>query len=529
MLGTACTEEKQGFPSLIEPTTDTLDVAGTTADTLEDTFDPWNLPGGGLAGDKPHPDGGSDGGGDSAEPCRSGAIRGVFCAAELPTGTCLSLSTQLQDCYGNVVAAPTSIAASGSFHISDAPLGIAGLTISGENFVYFCEVVVQPGVDAVLDPANCVCETSWCPTLSTVPCDAVLFDVCNCQDDDCDGAIDEDCADVCNCKDDNCDGVADEHCFDGCDCVDNNCDGIIDEDCGHSPTLPTYFSEFLPICEGTGVCKDGSAMTQCLTLSTCSENAPMGNLALDCNGDNKPDECPTCPPIELVVIVDISGSMEEEFFSLCELIPLLFKILGDSGITLSTEAYAMGSYWIQDAAAFPELSVCLGSSLHETYGPDVLPQSISQVGSLELDTEGWAGAIAAVVKHKTWADDTLKLIVPVSDEAPVWGDPFDAKDQLGVDFVVDLCQSRGVTVAPIIGYGANLDVLDAADQFAKKTGGLVYATAIAADMTAHALLSLVATRCALETDCNLNEKPDLCESNIETDKNNNLILDSCEQ
>lgn len=526
-LGPSCAEEKQGFPSLIGPDEGTVDVSEGPPDTENDSVNPWNLPGGGLAGTKPDADGDPDGDGP-VDPCLTGAINGVLCTSDLPLGTCLSLSADLVDCHGNAVTTPQHIAVGGGFDIPDAPLGIVGLSIQAQGFVYLCEVVVLPGVVSELDPTNCVCKSEWCPALLLAACDVSLFDTCNCRDDDCDGAVDEDCFDACNCQDDNCDGVVDEDCSDGCDCLDNDCDGVVDEDCGATTSIPEFSSDFLSICEGSGICTDGSPLTACLPVATCSESNPVVGLELDCNSDGKPDQCPVCPLIELVVLVDISGSMEEEFFSLCETIPQLFDLLKDAGVTHSTEVYAMGSYWIPDAAAYPELAACLGSSLHKTYGPDVMPASITEVDSLRFDTEGWATAISAVAKNKRWAPDTLRLIVPISDEAPIWGDPFDTQDQQGIDFAADLCQRLGVTVAPLVGWGATADVHRAANQLAEKTNGLVYATGMATDLTAHALLTIVLTRCAVETDCDLNLIPDMCELDAQTDKNKNSIPDVCE-
>jgi hypothetical protein len=132
-----------------------------------------------------------------------------------------------------------------------------------------------------------------CPPVCTP-----LSEVCNGQDDDCDGVTDEGCPpptmcgpEVCNGKDDNCDGVTDEGCPpptkcspEVCNGKDDDCDGMIDENC--MSCMP-----FKEICNGKDDDCDGMVDEGC---GMCPAQADEVCDGLDNDCDLEIDE--GCPP-----------------------------------------------------------------------------------------------------------------------------------------------------------------------------------------------------------------------------------------
>lgn len=204
---------------------------------------------------------------------------------------------------------------------------------------------VDEGFSFQSDPANCgVCGQSCTGSCSRGVCDggdlgvdlgcAARVEVCNGEDDNCDGNVDEgvknacgECGEVpeelCNGLDDDCDRIADEDVLNACgtcgQVTEAPCNGI-DDDCDEQT------DEALPPPEGCGACEPDELLCDGLD-DDCDERIDEGLLSA----------CGTCgpPPNELCngLDDDCDGATDED-------IPQLGEVCSSSGQGLCVQAGA---------------------------------------------------------------------------------------------------------------------------------------------------------------------------------------------
>lgn len=440
--------------------------------------------------DVENPDSTQEGGNE--EPCKTGSIRGLFCnPGETADSTCTQLSLSAT-CSGENFEANLPLAAGGAFVIENVPSGIQTLNVSLGFMQAECTLVVDGGKETLVTINDCDCLNDGdCSSLFSPICwPETLLDDCNCQDDDCDGEIDEDCIDGCDCVDSNCNGVIDEDCLDICDGVDQNCDGFKDEDCPF--------------------------VNQCLP-------SPEFTDAEDCDHNGFPDTCPDCPPAEVVFVIDTSGSMSDELDALCAGIDSIQAALEVVNITTTVEILGI-----------TEILSCTHDTVVSVYGnipKDPIAQlpELLKCNSATDNSEDWGTAVAVVAANKQWAEGGIKMVIPISDEAPICGNPLDIDDEHGMDAVNTFVSNLGVLVYPISGTGTNPDVIDLAQALAEATGGLWNETTSPdSDLILH-VLGGVFDACQKTADCNDNGLPDTCdiESGASADCDGDGAIDLC--
>jgi len=255
--------------------------------------------------------------------------------------------------------------------------------------------------------------------------------------------------------------------------VDTNGDGIADacQDCnGTGAVDPIEIAEGTQFdCNGNGIPDD------CEIASGCVE---------DLNNSGIPDMCECL--IDLVFIVDTSGSVLNEASAVCAFMNSVSSTLGRAG-RLAREPLRLGIHDVDEFAAY---LLCLHPpfAVTEVYGAEVPiydTKSLYDQDTIDHD-EDWGGATAVVAERHQWISNN-RYIVILSDEGAQDGGPADntdcnssapdGADYLAVLNATGICLNNSVIVFPVgtPGFDAiNTCVEELLDQMADGTGGLWY-------------------------------------------------------
>ena len=301
-------------------------------------------------------------------------------------------------------------------------------------------------------------------------------------------------------------------------------------------------------CDGSAWCGD------------CNENGILDECDIadgtsdDCNEDEIPDECTACPPVELVFIVDTSGSMDDEILALCTDIDATIASLQNAGISVIHEILAIGieSRSRAEPSNAPEGDPpqagrerdldCDDGTVEQLYGttapglPEILGESDGEGSPCEL--EDWGPATAIVAANKQWASNTMRIIVPIADEGPRCGSPVNdpGNDRDAIDHAIPFVAANQVMVSPIIGteyYEGDFEriwpLAEAVAAGGAPGGAALQSTDPANDLAA-IIIQLVNSACVASSDCNENGVLDACDIDAGTslDCQTNGVPDECE-
>jgi hypothetical protein len=252
----------------------------------------------------------------------------------------------------------------------------------------------------------------------------------------------------------------------------------------------------------------------------------------DCNGDGVLDDCPVCPPVQVVFVMDTSTSMDDEAAVLCGAMGLIVDYLEVAGVTVLPTLFGIcdtpgGAYGCLEAAVTDSLG---------TVVPGSPPSAIATLGDcpggLEVCQEDWGRATAVVAGLFPWlpAGESIRLIIPLSDEGPWCGDPVSGYDQSSITHAISVAVANGVIVSPITGSGSSGSVIALAQALADSTGGTQFSSSTSATAIAYAIADRVLEACASFGDCDLNGALDECEiaGHPNWDRNGDDILDVCQ-
>lgn len=242
--------------------------------------------------------------------------------------------------------------------------------------------------------------------------------------------------------------------------------------------------------------------------------------SLDCNLDGIPDECGVCPPVDLIFVMDTSGSMSDESDALCANMAAAASDLAELGITVYPRFLGITDTYF----------ACLEDYVTNLIGTSV-PGSSSCGTDIQTD-EDWGPAVAALSERYPWTPGNVRLIVPISDEGPCRGnlceDP--GTDRDSITNAINIAVTNNCFVSTIIGTGATDCVITLAQDLAAGTRGTTFISTNPADEFAQAIFDVVTQACQQSIDCNGNGIPDECDisSGYSEDANNNGVPDECE-
>ncbi|MBU0717262.1 MAG: hypothetical protein KJ749_03360 [Planctomycetes bacterium] len=264
-------------------------------------------------------------------------------------------------------------------------------------------------------------------------------------------------------------------------------------------------------CTNNAQCDDGSPCTADVCAAGTCVNTPIPGC-VPC------DPSPICSPVELVFIMDTSGSMRDEAEALCMLMPQIVVGLESLGITVVPTFLGItetpgGEF---DCLTDDVVSL-LGGAVPSDSASCEFPGSFSAY-------ESWGPATAIVAKRFPWGTATIRVIVPMSDEGPCDGSFPDGcnnpgDDRASIDNAVLTANGRNVVVSPITGTSADECVLTLAGLLAAGTGGEAFQTTNPFDELFGLIRQIVFDQCEPvpcddEDECTVNDicrEPGICE------------------
>ncbi len=236
-----------------------------------------------------------------------------------------------------------------------------------------------------------------------------------------------------------------------------------------------------------------------------------------------------CPGVDLVFIMDTSGSMEDEGEALCDTVADVESNLEDEGLAelRVTRLGILKTPTITEAGRSyaPDAFDCLTNTVYRVAGGDGVnhPQVPGDPpGPVEIEDDGgdlitvdstqinpdedeadeyWASAVALIADGFDWlGQDVVRLTVPLSDEAPATGQSSCwPVDTTATDNTVAVASAAGVLVSPIIGAEESQDVCvpELGQVMADGTGGTRSLSESAADDLPLAIRNIVQAACAV--------------------------------
>jgi len=202
----------------------------------------------------------------------------------------------------------------------------------------------------------------------------------------------------------------------------------------------------------------------------------------------------TCS-LDVVFVIDTSGSMDDEAVNLCTRISSMVGQLYSTGYDVNVEVLGISeanqrcltsSVLTKFGAAVPGTSSC-GTNLIGCAGP-------------EDDKENWGAATAIVAARYPWRSGAERMIVPISDEGPCCGcqsNPCtcDTDDSSAVSNMIAQGLQNKVHISPLLGTGVSACVVTLADQVAQATSGSVFNATSSADDLVASVTSMVHGAC----------------------------------
>ena len=255
-------------------------------------------------------------------------------------------------------------------------------------------------------------------------------------------------------------------------------------------TLATAGSE----CTQDSHCADGQGCTaDVCSGGSCTHSPIQGCVA--CTGVY------TCPPVEIVFIMDTSGSMRDEAVALCNSIGQLVTDLQGLGISVTPRILG-----ITEAPA-DNFFFCLTGSVVGLFGGEVPGKGSSCLFPNTISAyESWGPATAIVADRFPWMEGSTRLVVPISDEGPCDGsrpsgcnDPGDDRDS--VQSAITAALGKSVIVSPLAGTGSDACVLNLGIALANGTSGVALQSLNPALDLSNSITQIILDRCSFDDRC----------------------------
>jgi hypothetical protein len=214
--------------------------------------------------------------------------------------------------------------------------------------------------------------------------------------------------------------------------------------------------------------------------------------------DGVPDECvANCPPLDVVIILNTRGSIAEEASGLCVAIDQVAQAVQQLGLSVRTTALGVTTR--------PSKGLeCVGDDVVHLLGAEV-PGEAPCCSRIQSDGD-WGPAAAVVAARFAWSEGAARVIIPISNEAPLAGDPCNnpGDDAEAIELAISVAKDHHARVFPVLGSSTLPCTIDLAMRLALQTGGISFATTGSEQDWSRALQSALLLACSVSHDCGSN-------------------------
>lgn len=145
--------------------------------------------------------------------------------------------------------------------------------------------------------------------------------------------------------------------------------------------------------------------------------------------------------IDLVFIVDTSGSMNDEWNLLPQILVDLTDLITKMGIDLEYKIYSL------------QRQVYLSDLPTELLNKGIFKGQFMDLSTIDCNYECWGPATAWVAENYAWRNDSFRIVVPISDEACFMGSDTNdwIDDEYSINEATNLCKENQVEAYPFYG------------------------------------------------------------------------------
>lgn len=208
----------------------------------------------------------------------------------------------------------------------------------------------------------------------------------------------------------------------------------------------------------------------------------------------------TCPPVDIVYVMDTSSSMDSISNEICA------KLTGVNAelIARGLQDIQSAIYGITDTASGDPDFACLEDNVADAYG-SLVPGTPNPGDENVNDEEDWGPGGTVIAERYPWRANSLRILVPISDEGAENGgtgsDMIDTDDTAAMQNLIDVALANGVVVSPM--WGSNDEpsgeqdpaFIAALNNIANSTGGTVVLNPGALGSLDDALFNLILAAC----------------------------------
>lgn len=197
--------------------------------------------------------------------------------------------------------------------------------------------------------------------------------------------------------------------------------------------------------------------------------------------------------VDVVFVMDTSGSMDDEFTALCAEIPRIVKELENRGVSVHYKI--LNIHPPLDA----NIVSCAEGYISETVA-----------GATATHAEDWGPAVRDVSAGYGWQPKQVRVVITMSDEPPYHGEPCAGSDEDSIVQAITAALANRVRVAPILGSGHEKwpCARQLADKLATGTGGAVFLSTLPAADLVDGIMGIIGSMVADQDGDGITDKDD---------------------